>query len=39
LALENYERFLELWENADEDQPKLIDAKARVAALKAAGSM
>ncbi|MCK4774504.1 MAG: tetratricopeptide repeat protein, partial [Candidatus Krumholzibacteria bacterium] len=39
LALENYKRFLEIWKDADEDQADLIDAKARVAALTAAGSM
>ena len=33
-AIENYEKFLELWKNADEDLPDLIDAKARLARLK-----
>ena len=34
LAHENYEKFLELWKDADEDLPDLIDAKARLAKLK-----
>lgn len=34
LAIENYEKFLELWKEADEDLPDLIDAKKRLAALK-----
>ena len=34
LALENYEKFLNLWKNADEDLPDLIDAKKRLANLK-----
>jgi tetratricopeptide (TPR) repeat protein len=34
LALENYEGFLEIWKNADEDLPELIDAKNRLAGLK-----
>jgi len=34
LALKNYERFLNLWKDADEDLPDLIDAKARYAKLK-----
>jgi tetratricopeptide (TPR) repeat protein/tRNA A-37 threonylcarbamoyl transferase component Bud32 len=38
-ALEHYRRFLDIWNSADEDQPKLADARARVAALEAAGSM
>ena len=33
LAIENYEKFLNLWENADEDLPELMDAKARLAKL------
>jgi tetratricopeptide (TPR) repeat protein len=34
LAIDNYEKFLELWKDADEDLPDLIDAKARLAKLK-----
>jgi tetratricopeptide (TPR) repeat protein len=30
LALKNYTRFLEIWKNADEDLPALIDAKERL---------
>ena len=33
-AIENYELLVELWKNADEDLPDLIDAKARLARLK-----
>jgi tetratricopeptide (TPR) repeat protein len=33
-AIENYEKFLDLWKNADEALPDLIDAKARLARLK-----
>ena len=33
LALENYNRFLELWKDADEDLPELIDTKMRYASL------
>ncbi|MFQ5629297.1 MAG: protein kinase, partial [bacterium] len=33
-ALESYEKFLNLWKNADADLPDLIDAKARYAILK-----
>jgi serine/threonine protein kinase len=29
LAIKNYEKFLELWKDADKDLPDLIDAKAR----------
>jgi tetratricopeptide (TPR) repeat protein len=38
-ALAYYETFLKIWSEADEDQPFLIDARDRVAVLKAAGSM
>jgi hypothetical protein len=38
-ALYHYKHFLDVWKNADEDQPKLSDARGRVAALEAAGSM
>lgn len=38
-ALDYYGIFLDIWKNADEDQPPLIDARARVAALEASGSM
>jgi len=34
LALKNYEKFLNLWKDADEDLPDLIDAKARYAKIK-----
>ena len=33
LAINNYTKFLEMWKNADEDLPDLIDAKARLAKL------
>ena len=29
LAIENSEKFLDLWKDADEDLPDLIDAKTR----------
>jgi len=35
-AIESYEEFLELWKDADENLPDLIDAKARLAQLKPA---
>jgi tetratricopeptide (TPR) repeat protein len=38
-ALEPYRYFLHAWKSADEDQPKLADARERLAALEAAGSM
>jgi tetratricopeptide (TPR) repeat protein/tRNA A-37 threonylcarbamoyl transferase component Bud32/TolB-like protein len=38
-ALEQYRVFLEAWKNADPDQPKLVEARERKAALEAAGSM
>jgi serine/threonine protein kinase/tetratricopeptide (TPR) repeat protein len=34
LAIKNYEKFLELWKNADQDLPELIDAKERLAKLR-----
>ena len=34
VAIENYEKFLDLWKAADKDLPELIDAKARLANLK-----
>ncbi|MEE9464671.1 MAG: adenylate/guanylate cyclase domain-containing protein [Candidatus Neomarinimicrobiota bacterium] len=33
-ALEHFEKFLDLWKNADEDLPDLIDAKMRYERLK-----
>ena len=30
-AVKNYEKFLELWNDADKDLPNLLDAKARLA--------
>ena len=33
LAAENYEKFLQLWKNADEDLAELIDAKKRLSRL------
>jgi len=38
-ALREYQSFLDIWKNADEDQPKLVDARERAAALESAGSM
>ena len=35
-ATSEYERFLEIWNDADEDTPEVADAKARLAALGAA---
>ena len=34
LAMQNYEKLLELWKEADEDLPELIDAKARLERLR-----
>ncbi|MFQ5652833.1 MAG: protein kinase [bacterium] len=34
LALQEYEKFLEIWKDADEDLPNLIDAKARLTKVK-----
>jgi tetratricopeptide (TPR) repeat protein len=34
LAIQNYEKFLDLWKDADPDLPDLIEAKARLAKLK-----
>jgi len=36
LAIENYEKFLDLWKDADKDLPDLIDGKKRLAYLKGA---
>jgi len=36
LAIENYNKFLDLWKDADADLPELIEAKARVARLRGA---
>jgi len=33
-AIQNYEKLLDLWKNADEDLPELLDAKNRLAELK-----
>jgi len=38
LAVENYERFLDIWKDADKDLPDYIDAKARLGKLKAVAS-
>lgn len=35
-AIAEYEKFLDIWKNADADRPELIDAKKRLAKLKAA---
>lgn len=37
-ARSELETFLEMWRNADEDMPQLIDARERLAQLKAAGT-
>ncbi len=34
LATQNYEKFLDLWKDADKDLPDLMDAKERLAKLK-----
>ena len=34
LAIQNTEKFLDLWKDADKDLPDLIDAKKRLAKLK-----
>ncbi|MCI0695975.1 protein kinase [candidate division KSB1 bacterium] len=36
LAIQNYEKLLQLWKEADPDLPELIDTKARLAALRRA---
>lgn len=36
-AVEQYEQFLAIWENADADAPSVSDAQARVQALRASG--
>jgi len=39
IAIEHYEKFLDIWKGADKDQTDLIDATARLAALQTASSM
>lgn len=34
LAIQNYEKFVDLWKDADKDLPDLIDAKARLVRMK-----
>ena len=34
-AIQNYEKLLDLWKNADKDLPELIDAQRRLASLQA----
>ncbi len=34
-AIQQYEKFLDIWKNADADRPELLDAKKRLAKLKA----
>ena len=34
LIVENYQKLLKLWKDADEDVPELIDAKARLEKLE-----
>jgi tetratricopeptide (TPR) repeat protein len=38
LARKNYERFLDIWKNADPDQREKADAASRLAVLRATGS-
>lgn len=38
LAIENYEKFLDLWKDADRDLPELVDAKSRLARIKRVSS-
>jgi tetratricopeptide (TPR) repeat protein len=38
LAIENFEKFLTLWKDADKDLPELIDAKSRLAKVKGVAS-
>ena len=38
-AIENYEKFLEIWKDADDDLPDLIDARKRLANLEGSGGI
>lgn len=38
LAIENYEKFLSLWKDADNDLPELIEANSRLATMKTESS-
>ncbi len=38
-AIERYEKFLDIWKNADPDIPELIDAKTHLAKLKGVSSI